>query len=254
MRKLILATLILAVTATAADARRRHHRHHYLQARAGDADDAGCRRGVRAGERGRIDSPAQFVPRDWQLMPPDPNWQGRRYMAPDGDAWLAFYATNAANDASGALQGRRLRGRRGGDLSARRARPAHRVGPEGRPHLLSQGDARLRRHGLAPRRDGVSGGGESAISTASSSACRAASSRSPTMRCGDNLFSSPQPVNAQPKADEKPNRSRTRSRPRRTEAPRLFLRRRDRRVVLAGALQRVGDEAARLHLLDEARR
>jgi serine/threonine-protein kinase len=50
--------------------------------------------------RGRIESAAQLVPRDWQLQPPDPNWQGRRYLAPDGSAWLALYSTNAANDAS----------------------------------------------------------------------------------------------------------------------------------------------------------
>jgi hypothetical protein len=58
--------------------------------------------GTRSG-RARID-PVQFVPRDWQLMPPDPNWQGRRYMSPQGDAWLAFYATNAANDAQARLK------------------------------------------------------------------------------------------------------------------------------------------------------
>ena len=49
--------------------------------------------------RGRVEA-AQMVPRDWQLQPADPNWQGRRYVAPDGNAWLALYSTGAANDAA----------------------------------------------------------------------------------------------------------------------------------------------------------
>src|ERR1044072_6143045 len=100
MRKLVLAALIVAVTATAADARRRHHGHsYYNHAPVMLMMAPGAAEAMRSG-RGRIDSPAQLVPRDWQLMPPDPNRQGRRHMAPDGNAWLAFYATNAANDAT----------------------------------------------------------------------------------------------------------------------------------------------------------
>ena len=37
----------------------------------------------------------EFPPPTWELQPPDPNWQGRRYMSPEGDAWLAFYASPA---------------------------------------------------------------------------------------------------------------------------------------------------------------
>ena len=59
----------------------------------------GTMEGVRS-RGGRIDSPARLIPRDWQLQPPDPNWQGRRYLAPDGSAWLALYSSNAANDAA----------------------------------------------------------------------------------------------------------------------------------------------------------
>jgi hypothetical protein len=29
------------------------------------------------------------------LQPPDPNWQGRRFVSPGGEAWLAFYASPA---------------------------------------------------------------------------------------------------------------------------------------------------------------
>jgi hypothetical protein len=96
MRKIVLAAVILAITASTADARRRHHRFMiYRQAPVMLMDP-----GIAAARSGgaRVD-PVALVPRDWQLMAPDPNWHGRRYMSPAGDAWLAFYATNAANDA-----------------------------------------------------------------------------------------------------------------------------------------------------------
>ena len=97
MRRIVIAAVVLAVTASAADARRRHHHRFYVYKHAPVmlmAPDAGEMRS----RRGRVD-PVQLVPRDWQLMPPDPNWQGRRYVAPERDAWLAFYAINAADDA-----------------------------------------------------------------------------------------------------------------------------------------------------------
>ena len=102
MRKLILATLILAVTASAADARRRHHRY-YVREHApvmlvvpGLAEPRSS--------RARIAHPAQLIPRDWQLQPADERWKGRRYISPDGSAWLAFYATNAAKDSQARFQ------------------------------------------------------------------------------------------------------------------------------------------------------
>ena len=36
-----------------------------------------------------------FIPADWKLQPEDPNFSGRRYMAPDGSAWLALYSAPA---------------------------------------------------------------------------------------------------------------------------------------------------------------
>src|SRR5262245_56380298 len=102
MRKLVLAALILAVTASAADARRRHHRYYFYR----HAPVMMMAPGFIEAQspRGRIEHPAQLIPRDWQLQPPDERWKGRRYIAPDGSAWLAFYATNAANDAQARFQ------------------------------------------------------------------------------------------------------------------------------------------------------
>ena len=203
MRKLVLATLILAVTATAADARRRHHRHHYYYQQAPVMlMGPGAVEAMR-GERRRIDSPAQFVPRDWQLLPPDPNWQGRRYMAPDGNAWLAFYATNATNDASARfkavafadgedvtyLRGEHDRltvsGLKGDRIFYRKVTLA--CGGTVWRHVAMEYPAAAKRD-LDRFVERMSRGFDQIADDS----------------CGDNLFSSPQPVNAQPKGDEKP--------------------------------------------------
>ena len=204
MRKLVLAALIVAVTATAADARRRHHRHHYYKQAPVMLMMPGAVEAAR-GERGRIDSPAQLVPRDWQLMPPDPNWQGRRYMAPDGNAWLAFYATNASNDAPARfkavafadgedvtyLRGERDRltvsGLKGDRIFYRKVMLA--CGGTIWRHVAMEYPATAK---VTFDRfvEGMSRGFDRIADDA----------------CGDNLFSSPQPASApaQPKADEKP--------------------------------------------------
>jgi serine/threonine-protein kinase len=91
MRQLVLTALVVALiaalTADAADARRRHHRggRAYATERAYVAE----RSSAYAMQRGSI---AALVPADWQLQPPDPDWQGNRFVSPSGDAWLAFYA------------------------------------------------------------------------------------------------------------------------------------------------------------------
>jgi len=80
MRKLVLSALAVSLlvvwTADDADARRRRHkRDHATQAY--------------AMTRGSIGA---LVPADWRLQASDPNWSGSRFVSPNGDAWLAFYA------------------------------------------------------------------------------------------------------------------------------------------------------------------
>jgi serine/threonine-protein kinase len=75
MRKLLLIALLLAVTATAADARRRGH--GYLRM---------------GGPAAPIEA---LIPPDWRLAPQEQNWQGRRFISPEGDAWLALYSSPA---------------------------------------------------------------------------------------------------------------------------------------------------------------
>src|SRR5262252_961564 len=96
-RAIIPILLIVAIGCGSAEARRFHfHRHGwghfsrgYVVPPASDRDGSYSRRGA-------LRSYAQdFPPADWQLQAPDPSWQGRRYVSPTGDAWLAFYARSA---------------------------------------------------------------------------------------------------------------------------------------------------------------
>lgn len=43
-------------------------------------------------------TPADIVPPNWQLQPPDPNWRGKRFLSPDGSSWLAIYASPTATE------------------------------------------------------------------------------------------------------------------------------------------------------------
>ena len=109
MRQLVLAVILLALTAATADARR-HGRYHYRHSFARQSLEfiapptAGDRREIgrhsaprgeterRAVERGDI---LALLPPNWRPQPPEPNEPGRRYVSPDADAWLALYASDA---------------------------------------------------------------------------------------------------------------------------------------------------------------
>ena len=96
MRSILLIALILAFSVGEADARHRGHFRHGYWGRAprmivAPPSYAPSRSPhVYTRELGR-----EFPPPTWELQPPDPSWQGRRYMSPEGDAWLAFYASPA---------------------------------------------------------------------------------------------------------------------------------------------------------------
>jgi hypothetical protein len=99
MRRILLIALMLAVSASAADARRRHH-HRWHRAPVmmigPNMDMPRETRGLDMPRESRRDS--GFIPADWKLQPADPNFSGRRYMAPDGSAWLALYSAPADKD------------------------------------------------------------------------------------------------------------------------------------------------------------
>ena len=105
MGRILLIALLLALTVSDADARRRHHyrwhRAPVMMIGPGMPVDAPREmRGLDMPRGERRDS--NFIPADWKLQPEDPNFSGRRYMAPDGAAWLALYSAPADKDKAAA--------------------------------------------------------------------------------------------------------------------------------------------------------
>jgi hypothetical protein len=99
MQRILLIALVLALSATAADARRRHHGHRWHRAPVmmiGPGVE--MPRALRFLDMPRGERRDSFIPADWKLQPEDPNFSGRRYMAPDGSAWLALYSAPADKD------------------------------------------------------------------------------------------------------------------------------------------------------------
>src|ERR1044072_6669568 len=96
MGRILLIALLLTLTVSDAEARRGHH-HRWNDAPVmmipgmpmempRDLSRREMRRHMR--EMGRSDT---FIPAGWTLQPEDPNFAGRRHMAPDASAWLALY-------------------------------------------------------------------------------------------------------------------------------------------------------------------
>jgi hypothetical protein len=94
MRALLLIALILVFSASEAAAR--HHRHSYPRHWANVPrvllvpPNNQHTRSSRAYARAQL---GEFPPSNWQLQPDDPNWRGKRFVSPQGDAWLAFYSS-----------------------------------------------------------------------------------------------------------------------------------------------------------------
>ena len=105
MRRILLAALILIFAVDAADARRKRHRSYIVVIPPHAAELAAPR--LYGDPRAMVPQPrsarrapltlADAVPRDWQLQPPDPNWNGKRFLAPDGASWFAAYNTPATD-------------------------------------------------------------------------------------------------------------------------------------------------------------
>jgi len=101
MRKVLLVACALLVSVTSSEARhRRWHWHgHYVGAApyaygfATSEDSLRRRRSWRGSA-----NPADMVPPNWQLQPPDPNWNGKRFLSPDGSSSLAVYAFSTASE------------------------------------------------------------------------------------------------------------------------------------------------------------
>ena len=104
MRRFLLAILILLFAVDAADARRKRHRyghHPYIVVvpptgvMAHGVHESRAMMPVPRAERRSGPIVSDFIPRDWQLAPPDPNWNGKRFVSPDGASWFAAYTAPA---------------------------------------------------------------------------------------------------------------------------------------------------------------
>ena len=104
MRRILLIGIVLALGTTAADARRRHHHYYRLHGAPVMMIAPGIEmpREDMRGPRMRGDS--NFIPAGWNLQPEDPSFSGRRYLAPDGSAWLALYSAPVDKDRAAHLK------------------------------------------------------------------------------------------------------------------------------------------------------
>jgi len=104
MRKLLVMACLVLMTAPAAEAR--HWRWHWPGGNLvgppdaygfapGDLPPGDLRRGR---QRRELLKPTDMIPPNWQLQTADPNWQGKRFLSPDGSSWLAVYSFPVANE------------------------------------------------------------------------------------------------------------------------------------------------------------
>ena len=114
MRRILLVALILFFAVDAADARRRNRHYRsvpyvvlvppHAQGLAAQGTDGFAAQGTEnpdprarmprsAMRRGPARDVTDLVPPDWQLQPPNPDWRGKRFISPDGEAWFAAYAS-----------------------------------------------------------------------------------------------------------------------------------------------------------------
>ena len=79
-RTCLWVVLFLLILSTPAGAHRRHHHHHHHEHFATSADEG------------------EWLPPGWQQQPTDPNWQGKRFVSPDGTASFSAYITPVAQE------------------------------------------------------------------------------------------------------------------------------------------------------------
>src|SRR3954470_11627259 len=95
MRRILLIALVLAVSASAADARRRHHHRWHRAPVMMIGPNMDMPRETRGRGRPRESGCDSYILADWNVPRGMQNFSARRYMAPDGSAWLALYSAPA---------------------------------------------------------------------------------------------------------------------------------------------------------------
>ena len=114
MRSILFIAFILAFTVGEADARHRGHFRFGYRGHAprgmlappsyalGRSANAYTRYALGRSANVYTREGREFPPPTWQLQPPDPKWQGRRYVSPGGEASVAFYASPADGEPTSA--------------------------------------------------------------------------------------------------------------------------------------------------------
>jgi hypothetical protein len=123
MRTCLLFLLFVTLVSMPAYAHRRHHHHHshehftaidrqhddYAREKSNAPPESESRE---SGQESRVQvGPAEqersadvntagdlLLPQDWQQQPADPNWQGERYLSPDGTGSFSAYITPVAQE------------------------------------------------------------------------------------------------------------------------------------------------------------
>jgi hypothetical protein len=94
MKRAVLVAFILLTAMSSADARHRHHRWYYSNDSYGtdpvsrsSSDSEGDDRA--SGKGGQ--TVASLIPSDWTVDPQKNEWDGKRFVSPDGASWIALY-------------------------------------------------------------------------------------------------------------------------------------------------------------------
>jgi hypothetical protein len=98
IQKVLIVILLSLFLVQTADARKRRHQRVlesdvFIVTPDGRSSDRSRKKSDR-----RRSAPiplATIVPPGWQLQPPEPNSQSKRFKSPDGAAWLSIYKTSA---------------------------------------------------------------------------------------------------------------------------------------------------------------
>jgi len=94
MKRAVLAAFVLLSVMSAADARHRHRQWFYSNDNYATDPVAGSSSGDAENGRARGRSGqtvASLIPSDWKADPQKNDWDGKRFVAPDGASWIALY-------------------------------------------------------------------------------------------------------------------------------------------------------------------
>jgi hypothetical protein len=94
MKYALAILVLLASLLSSAEARHRRHWHDQgdsYGAYQPSSEDA-------KGTQGKAPTVASLIPSNWTAEPPRKEWDGKRFVSPDGSAWVALYKSTAGSE------------------------------------------------------------------------------------------------------------------------------------------------------------